>query len=125
MKKIFTVLALVLVSLAFVGCNYTENKKVQGVGIPEHVEYIVFDNGGRQIVDAVDVNVDLKVETNESLLSLTSKGNQIQFYTYVLTTTKSPNSTIRIWNADNTITEVDTWNQIDSEALSIGYLVKK
>jgi hypothetical protein len=116
MKKIFTVLALVALTAMFVGCNYTENKNVAGVGIPEHVQFIQFDNGGRVVLEGQNVDVSLKVVTNESLLSFTSKGNQVQFYTYVL------KGDIRVYMADGSYRKVDAWDQIDSESLSIGYV---
>lgn len=115
MKKIFTVLALVALTAMFVGCNYTENKDVAGIGIPEHVQFIQFDNGGRVVLEGQNVDVSLKVTTNESLISLTSKGNQVQFYTYVL------KGNIRVYLADGSYKVVDTYEQVDSEALSIGY----
>lgn len=114
MKKILASLILGT-ALILTGCSFTENKNVAGVGIPAHVEFIQFDNGGRVVLEGTNVDVSLKVVTNESLITLTSKRNQVQFYTYVL------KGDLRVYRPDGSYNKVDTWSQIDSEALSIGY----
>lgn len=56
MKKLFTILILVA-AIGLTGCSITENKTLDGVGIPSHVKYIAFNNGGTTIVEAEDADI--------------------------------------------------------------------
>ena len=81
MKKILAGLILGT-ALILTGCSYTETKVIQRVGIPSHVSYIAFNNGGVTTVEAVNADVQTVVQTNESIISLVKDSNRIQFYTY-------------------------------------------
>lgn len=100
MKKLFLILVLSL-TLIVSAFAYTEGKSLKDVGIPYHVSHIEFWNGGTKIATFDNATVELIVQTNESFLTLTSKGNQVQFYIYKIT---SNGKTVKI---------------IDSEALAI------
>lgn len=100
MKKFFIMLIL---SVALIGSvfAYTEGKTIKDVGIPYHVKHIEFWNGGTKIASMDNATVEIIIQTNESFLTLTSKGNQVQFYIYKVTCN---GKTVKI---------------IDSEALAI------
>ena len=81
MKKILAGLVLGT-ALILTGCSYTENKVIQGVGIPSHVSYIAFNNGGVTTIEAINADITTTVQTNESIVSLVKDSNRIQFYKY-------------------------------------------
>ncbi len=84
MKKILAGLVLGT-ALILTGCSFTENKVIQGVGIPSHVSYIAFNNGGVTTVEAMNADVTTTVQTNENIISLVKDKNRIQFYKYKVT----------------------------------------
>lgn len=51
MKKIFAILGLCFV-FTITSCSFTEEKALKGIGIPSHVSYIAFNNGGTTIIEA-------------------------------------------------------------------------
>lgn len=100
MKRFILVLVLFgcLLSSVFA---YTEGKKIKDVGIPSHVSYIEFWNGGTKIASMYNAYVEILVQTNQSFLTLTDNNNSVQFYIYKVT---SEGKTVKI---------------IDSECLAI------
>ena len=84
MKKLFLMitLSLMLVVSAF---EFTEGKKLKDVGIPYHVSHIEFWNGGTKIATFDNAIVEIIIESDKTILSLTSNENKIQFYTYKIT----------------------------------------
>lgn len=117
MKKLFVVLALIgiLTTSAFA---WTEGKRVKDIGIPSHVSYIQFDNGGRVVLEAENASVSIFVQTNESLISLTSKGNQVQFYVYEIV------GNLTLYKGDGSTKKISggSINIVDSESLAITFI---
>ena len=80
----------ILISVLF-GCllssafSYTEGKKIKNVGIPHHVSYIEFWNGGAKIASMNNAFVEILIMTNQSFLKLTNNNNAVQFYVYKVT----------------------------------------
>ena len=84
MKKVFATLFLtaMLVTSVFA---WNEGKTIQDVGIPYRVSHIEFWNGGSCIAKIDNATVEIIVEKNKTLLSLTNDTNEIQFYVYKVT----------------------------------------
>lgn len=84
MKKLFltVILSLTLIISVFA---FTEGKKLKDVGIPYHVSHIEFWNGGSKIAAFDNATVEIIIESDKTILSLTSNENKIQFYTYKIT----------------------------------------
>ena len=102
MKRFILILVLFVTLIGSVFA-YTEGKEIKNVGIPYHVSHIEFWNGGSKIYEANNADVVILVQTNESILTLTSQGNKIQFYVYKITSSKG------------------TYKIVDSESLAILY----
>ncbi len=100
MKKLFVTLFLTL-TLVTSMFAWNEGKTIQDVGIPYRVSHIEFWNGGSCIAKADNATVEIIVEKNKTLISWTNDTNEIQFYTYKVT---SGGKTVYI---------------VDSEALAI------
>jgi hypothetical protein len=119
MKKIFTILILtVVITLTSCNLNFTETKNLEGVGIPHHVQYIAFNNGGTNIVEAEDADITICVQSNKTIVSFSKNVNRIQFYVYKV------KGHIRMLKQNGTIVESDNSEIeiIDSEALEIHYI---
>lgn len=117
MKKTLEIFILAI-ALCFIGCSFTESKKLDGVGIPSHVSYIAFNNGGTTVIEAEDAEVSVLVQSNKTIISWTKNSNKIQFYVYRV------KGKIRMLRQDGTIktTENGEIEIVDSEALSIQYI---
>lgn len=117
MRKIFITI-LLMVGIIISANAYTAKKTVSNVGIPSHVSYIQFDNGGRVMLEAEDAYISIEVHKDESLLTFTSDGNPIQFYVYHIT------GNGKLYKGDGTYTSFynKTIKTIDSEALSIAFI---
>lgn len=114
MKKIFAVWFLgIALSLGLVGCSFTEQKSLSNVGIPSHVKYIGFNNGGTFIAEATDAEVEILVQSNKTILSVTENTNKIQFYVYKIT------GNVKVKDIYGEIRELKEIEIIDSEALAI------
>jgi len=115
-KSIITI--LLMVGIIISASAYTAKKTVSNVGIPSHVSYVQFDNGGRVMLEAEDAYISIEVHKDESLLTFTSDGNPIQFYVYHIT------GNGRLWNGSGMPTKFTdkTIKIIDSEALSIMFI---
>jgi hypothetical protein len=115
-KNIITI--LLMVGIIISASAYTAKKTVSNVGIPSHVSYVQFDNGGRVMLEAEDAYISIEVHKDEFLLTFTSNGNPIQFYVYHIT------GNGKLWNGDGTCTRFTnkTIKIIDSEALSIAFI---
>lgn len=115
MKKLFiaVVLMFTLVCSAFA---FTEGKRIKDVGIPSHVEFIQFNNGGKVVCSAEHADVSILVQSNESMLfTLTKDGNKIQFYVYEV------QGDIIIYLGNGLTKKVNKIQIVDSESLSIIY----
>ena len=112
---------ILITSLLFVSSlfAYTERKVISNVGIPRHVSYIQFNNGGNVMVEGTDVDVCIEVHTDESKLSFTNNGNMIQFYVYVVTIKKG-----KLYKGDGLYVPIEnkTVKIVDSESLSITFI---
>lgn len=117
MRKIIITI-LLMVGIVISASAYTAKKKVSNIGIPSHVSYVQFDNGGRVMLEAEDAYISIEVHKDESLLTFTSDGNPIQFYVYHIT------GNGKLYNGDGTYTRFTdkTIKIIDSEALSIAFI---
>lgn len=117
MKKIFTILVLIA-AIGLTSCSITENKTLDGVGIPSHVKYIAFNNGGTTIIEAEDADISLRVLSNKTMISFSKDANRIQFYVYKV------KGNIRMLRQDGTIVKSDNKEIeiIDSEAMGIHYI---
>lgn len=117
MKKLFTILILVA-AVGLTSCSITENKTLDGVGIPSHVKYIAFNNGGTTIIEAEDADISLRVLSNKTMISFSKDANRIQFYVYKV------KGNIRMLRQDGTIVKSDNKEIeiIDSEAMGIHYI---
>jgi hypothetical protein len=115
MKKTLGILILTMV-LCFAGCSSTESKKLNGVGIPSHVSYIAFNNGGTTMLEAENAEVSILVQQDRNLIL--KDPNKIQFYVYRV------KGKIRMLRQDGSIrtTENGEIEIVDSEALSIQYI---
>lgn len=115
MKKTLGILLLTM-ALCFVGCSFTESRNLDGVGIPSHVSFIAFNNGGTTTVEAEDAEVSIFVQQNRNLIF--KDPNKIQFYVYRV------KGKIRMLRQDGTIvtTENGVIEIVDSDALSIQYI---
>lgn len=115
MKKLFiaVVLMFTFVCSAFA---FTEGKRIKDVGIPSHVEFIQFNNGGSVVCSAEHADISILVQSNENMLfTLTKDGNKIQFYVYEV------QGDITISLGDGRIRKVNKIQIVDSESLSIIY----
>lgn len=117
MRKI-VITVLLMVGIIVSANAYTAKKTVSNIGIPSHVSYIQFDNGGRVMLEAEDAYVRIEVQKDESLLTFTNDGNPIQFYVYHIT------GNGRYWNGSGMPIKFTnkTIKIIDSEALSIAFI---
>lgn len=115
MKKIFAILGLCFV-FALTSCSFTENKTLEGIGIPSHVKYIAFNNGGTTVIEAEDADISIRVQSNKTMVSFSKDANRIQFYVYKLS------GDIKMLKQDGTIVKVKNIEIIDSEATSITYI---
>lgn len=117
MKKIFTILILVA-AIGLTSCSITENKTLEGIGIPSHVSYIAFNNGGTTVIEAEDADISLRVLSNKTMISFSKDANRIQFYVYKV------KGNIRMPRQDGTIVKSDNKEIeiIDSEAMGIHYI---
>lgn len=117
MRKI-VITILLMVGIIVSSSAYTAKKKVSNIGIPSHVSYVQFDNGGKVMLEAEDANIYVEVHKDESLLTFTSDGNPIQFYVYHIT------GNGKFYKGDGTCIKFTnkTINVIDSEALSIMFI---
>lgn len=117
MKKLFTILILVA-AIGLTGCSFTENKSLEGVGIPSHVSYIAFNNGGVTTVEAENADVRTLVQSNKTMISFSKDANRIQFYIYKV------HGNIRMLKQDGTIVETKDGEIeiIDSESTEIHYI---
>lgn len=115
MKKPLGVLILAMV-FCFAGYSFTQSKNLNGVGIPSHVSYIAFNNGGTTIIEAENAEVSILVQQDRNLIL--KDQNKIQFYVYRI------KGKIRMLRQDGTIktTENGEIEIVDSEALSIQYV---
>jgi len=115
MKKLFITMVLMftLICSAFA---YNEGKRITDVGIPAHVSFIQFNNGGSVICSAEDADVSILIQSNESMLTLTRDGNKIQFYVYEI----KGDITLYLGNS-LTYKKVKMIRIVDSEALSFLY----
>lgn len=115
MKKTLGILILAM-ALCFGGCSFTVSKNLDGVGIPSHVSYIAFNNGGTTTVEAEDAEVSTLVQSNKNWIL--KDPNKIQFYVYRV------KGNIRMLRQDGTTrtTENGVIEIVDSEALSIQYI---
>ena len=115
MKKILGILLLTM-ALCFVGCSFTENRNLDGVGIPSHVSYIAFNNGGTTVIEAEDAEVSILVQQNRNLIF--KDPNKIQFCVYRI------KGNIRMLRQDGSIntTKNGVIEIVDSESLSIQYI---
>ena len=102
MKRFFLLIAL-SVMLTVSVFAFTEGKTLKDVGIPYHVSYIEFWNGGTLIASYKNATVEIIVQSDKTLLSWTDNDNQIQFYIYKIT-------------CNGVVEKI-----IDSEALAIKY----
>ena len=84
MKKLFFTFILTLTLVVSVYA-FTEGKTLKDVGIPYHVSHIEFWNGGSKIATFDNAIVEIIVQTNNSLVTLTGDKNNIQFYIYKIT----------------------------------------
>lgn len=84
MKKLFATLLLAITLTASVFA-WTEGKTIQDVGIPYQVTHIEFWNGGGCIAKFDNATVEIIVEKNKTLISWSGDANEIQFYTYKVT----------------------------------------
>lgn len=119
MKKIFAILSLSLCFVfAFTSCSFTENKTLENVGIPSHVHYIAFNNGGTTVIEAEDADVSILVQSNKTMISFSKDANRIQFYVYKVS------GKLRMLKQNGTIVETDHGEIeiIDSEATEIHYV---
>lgn len=117
MKKIFAILGLCFV-FALTSCSFTENKSLEGIGIPSHVSYIAFNNGGVTTVEAENADIKILVQSNKTMISFSKDANRIQFYVYKV------HGNIRMLKQDGTIVETKDGEIeiIDSEATEIHYI---
>lgn len=117
MKKLFTILILVA-AIGLTGCSFTENKTLEGVGIPSHVSYIAFNNSGVTTVEAENADIKTLVQSNKTMISFSKDANRIQFYVYKV------HGNIRMLKQDGTIVETKDGEIeiIDSEATEIHYI---
>lgn len=115
MKKTLGILILAM-ALCFGGCSFTVSKNLDGVGIPSHVSYIAFNNGGITTVEAEDAEVSTLVQSNKDWIL--KDPNKIQFYVYRV------KGKIRMLRQDGSIrtSENGEIEIVDSEALSIQYI---
>ena len=75
MKKTLGIFILAM-ALSFVGCSVTQRKNLNGVGLPSHVSYIAFNNGGTTIIEAEDAEVTILVQSNSNWILKDSNGIQ-------------------------------------------------
>lgn len=117
MKRIFTILGLCF-AFALTSCSFTENKTLEGIGIPSHVSYIAFNNGGTTVIEAEDADISIRVQSNKTMVSFSKDANRIQFYVYKV------KGNIRMLRQDGTIVKSDNKEIeiIDSEATAITYI---
>lgn len=115
MKRIFAILGLCFI-FALTSCSFTEEKALKGIGIPSHVNYIAFNNGGTNIIEAENVDIEILVQSNKTMVSFSRDANRIQFYVYKLS------GDIKMLKRDGTIVKVKNIEIIDSEATSITYI---
>lgn len=117
MKRIFTILGLCF-AFALTSCSFTENKTLEGIGIPSHVSYIAFNNGGTTVIEAEDADISIRVQSNKTMVSFSKDANRIKFYVYKV------KGNIRMLRQDGTIVKSDNKEVeiIDSEATSITYI---
>jgi len=117
MKKLFTILILV-VAIGLTSCSITENKTLEGIGIPSHVSYIAFNNGGTTVIEAEDADISIRVQSNKTMVSFSKDANRIQFYVYKV------KGNIRMLRQDGTIVSAENKEIeiIDSEATEIHYI---
>ncbi len=117
MKKIFAILSLCFV-FALTSCSFTENKTLENVGIPSHVSYIAFNNGGTTVIEAENADISILVQSNKTMISFSKDANRIQFYVYKVS------GKLRMLKQDGTIeeTEYGEVEIIDSEATEIHYI---
>src|SRR5574344_1345324 len=113
MKRIFTILGLCF-AFALTSCSFTENKTLEGIGVPSHVSYIAFNNGGTTVIEAEDADISIRVQSNKTMVSFSKDANRIQFYVYKV------KGNIRMLRQDGTIVKSDNKEVeiIDSEATS-------
>lgn len=117
MKKIFAILGLCFV-FALTSCSFTENKTLEEIGIPSHVKYIAFNNGGTTVIEAEDADISIRVQSNKTMVSFSKDANRIQFYVYKI------HGKIRMLKQDGTIVSAENKEIeiIGSEAMIITYL---
>lgn len=117
MKKLFTILILVA-AIGLTSCSITENKTLEGIGIPSHVSYIAFNNGGTTVIEAEDADISIRVQSNKTMVSFSKDANRIQFYVYKV------KGNIRMLRQDGTIVSAENKEIeiIDSEATEIHYI---
>lgn len=84
MRK-FWITFFALVVLTFTGCSYTSTTNSTGTGIPDHVSYIEFYNGGLCIGSYNDANVEIIIQTRNKFIKVSEGDGKTTFITYKIT----------------------------------------